>query len=479
LNYSDSQQSGYPTPNDHISGLPAILLVDDDAAFAEDIALLIGDHYQVSWVGSAEEAKPYLLTHNVQAILLDIDLGAGMDGLNFLDQLQVQYPEVPVIVLSGDRSIQTVSSAIRRGASSYIGKRPKRDDLIINLDNAIKLSRSRVQVRSLQESMGDLKKMVGQSQFMQSLCNEIERYAVYNSTIVITGETGTGKEYVAQAVHRLSARKEEPFLSVNCTAFSGRSLESELFGHEEGAFIGAGCRQLGRLQETGQGTLFLDEIADIDLETQARLLEALNTGKFRPLGGSKEIPFQGRLIVASNRDLVSEVRDGLFHKELFYRINVLRLHLIPLRERPEDISDLAVHLLHKKADEQKRVVPTLDPDVMNLLQSQAWRGNIRELAGTIENALCNSDGDSLHISDFQQLDNDNYQGLSYLEAKEKAMEVFHLSFLSSILKTTDGNISAAAQLIDVPRQTLHRLMNKRRLKASYFKKRIRTARHQS
>jgi DNA-binding NtrC family response regulator len=450
---------------------PAVLLVDDEEEFGDDLQLLLGDLFDITCVPSAEEARHFLQAHSAQSILLDIDLGEHMDGLTFLDILQADYPEIPVIMVSKDRSIETVTRAMKQGADGYIGKQPAREELVTNLNTVMELKRSRLHIRALQEKLGSLSELVGNSPFMVRLRQEVDRYASFDSPVTITGESGTGKEFVARAIHNHSKRKDRPFVTVNCAAFGETLLESELFGHEQGAFAGADHRRVGRLQEVGAGTLYLDEIADMSLETQVKLLRVLADRRFRPLGSQQEIPFRARLIIASNRDLVQEVRDRRFRQDLFFRINVLRLHLPPLRERVEDIEPLVHMLIYKKATEMKRSVPSLDGGALRLLQSQSWPGNVRELGSVIENALCHCPGAHLTATDFGQLKRDRFDGLSYNDARRKAIDEFQREYIAGLMRATRGNVTAAANLADIPRQTLHRIMRDLGIRREDFRQR--------
>ncbi|MCP4545675.1 MAG: sigma-54-dependent Fis family transcriptional regulator [bacterium] len=433
------------------------LLVDDDRDFCEDLKLLVEGCYLLESVHTAMEARSFLLSRTVNVILLDVDLGEGEDGLELLDQLQINYPEIPVIMISIDKSVKRVVDAMHRGADGYLGKRPTKAELVTNLELAIKARRSHIRAKSDRSSV-QTEELIGSSAFIKRLRMDIERFAFFDSTLMITGERGTGKKLTSRLIHSISARRDEPFMVVNCAAFPGDLLERQLFGYEQGAFQNAQKRQCGILQEAGTGTIYLDGISEMDLDCQTKLLRVLIDKSFKPIGSQHRIPFQARLIVGSNRDLVKEMQKRRFRTDLYYRINVLKLDLAPLRERLEDVEMLVHYLVQTKSRDLKRKAPAVERDTMLLLQAQPWVGNIQELGNVIENALVHCNSPRLRVTDFQHLIQENYSGLSYSEAKAQAKRLFQERYISSVLKATEGHVVNAAKLMGVPRQTVHRLM---------------------
>ena len=438
---------------------PRVLLVDDDAIFARDLELLIRDRVELPAVGSAEEARRFLLGHTVDAILLSMSLEQGAGSLELLDFLQVQYPEIPVVMLCAEDATTSVVTAIKRGADDCIGKRPSREILLKCLDRAMELKRTRIQVRSLQADQGGFDEIIGDSASMREVKRLIQQYSRHEGSVLVQGPAGSGKELVARAIHGLSDRSDEPFVVVNCAAFTEeKRLEAELFGYEQGAFPGADRRRTGRLQEAARGTLFLDEVAAVGPVCQVKIMQTLSTPRrFRLLGGRQEVPFQARLIASSSRDLVAEVRGRGFRDELLFRLNALRITLRPLAERPEDIEPLVHHFIHRKSLEMKRATPTLDQEALGLLQSYGWPGNVRELAHVIEGALYQCEGAHLQRDHFHELETVSWMdGLHWREAKARSEQQLKRRYYSSLLRATNGVVVRAARLAGLPRQTVHR-----------------------
>jgi two-component system response regulator HydG len=438
---------------------PRVLLVDEDMIFAQDLELLVRDRFELPAVVTPDEARRFLLGQTVDAMLLAMGLDHGEGSLELLDFLQVQYPEIPVIMLCAEDATEHVVAAVKRGADDCIRKRPSREVLLQCLDRAIKLKRTRIQVRNLQADQGGFDEIIGDSASMREVKRLIQQYSRHAGSVLVQGPSGCGKELVARAIHGLSDRGDEPFIVVNCAAFIDEErLEAELFGYEQGAFAGADRRRLGRLQEAARGTLFLDEVAAVGPLCQIKLMRVLSPPRqFRPIGGHREVPFQARIIAASNRDLVADVRAGRFRDELLFRLNALRITLRPLVERPEDIEPLVHHFIHRKSLEMKRATPTLDQEALGLLQSYGWPGNVRELAHVVEGALYQCEGAHLRRDHFQDLEKvDWVDGLHWRQAKERSELQLKRRYYSSLLQATKGVVVQAARLAGLPRQTVHR-----------------------
>jgi len=448
---------------------PAVLLVDDDENFWSDIRLLIGDLYQILTVPDIEAAHDFIQSKIVEVVLLDLDFHGRNEGYEFLEYLQAHYPEIPVIMVSLHEKPQFVVKAMQLGAVGYLGKTPSRGELDLNLRTALELRSSRIRIRALNEEAASEDAIVGNSSAIGRLRQDIRRFAGFDRPVLISGEPGTGKNLCAQAIHSFSARSDEPFVTVNCAAFTPTLLESEIFGHERGAFEDAQRRRVGRLQEAGQGTIYLDGVAAMSAETQHKLSRVITERSFRPLGSQQIVPLRARIIAGSCMDLVREVRERRFLQALLLQLNVLPLRLPPLRERVEDIEPLAQHLIYRISLEMKRTVPTLARDALRILQRQNWRGNVRELRGVIENALVHNSGSSLEPGDFKLIDGDAFEGLSYEEAKSKAMEQFQRSYTLPILRATQGSVTRACEIMGLPRQTLYRIMRKLNLNKEQFR----------
>ena len=449
---------------------PSVLLVDDDEGFCSDVEHLIGDLYRILAVPDIEAAQDFVRTNAVEVLLLDVDFDGNNAGYDFLEHMRAHYPEVPVIMVSRHEKPQYVVKAMQLGAMGYLGKTPSRGELDLNLRTALELRSSRIRIRALAEDTLGEETIIGHSASIARLRQDIRRYAGFDSPVLVTGEAGTGKHLCAQALHGFSARQDDPFVVVNCAAFTPTLLESELFGHERGAYEGAQQRRVGRLQEAGDGTIYLDGVAEMSPETQHKLSRAITDRSFRPLGSRQIVPLRARIIAGSARDLVREVRERRFLQVLLLQLNVLPLRLPPLRERVEDIEPLARHLIYRVALEMKRPVPALTRDALRVLQRQNWPGNVRELRGVIENALVHGTGASLEPGDFKLIDGDAFEGLSYEEAKAMAMEQFQRSYTLPILRATGGSVTRACEIMSLPRQTLYRIMRKLNLSKEQFRK---------
>jgi DNA-binding NtrC family response regulator len=451
--------------------MPSILLVDEEQQVREDIKLLIGDLYAIRSVGSIAEGRDCILAHDIEVVLLDLEFQGVDEGYDFLEHLQTHYPEIPVIMMSRYEKPSYVVKAMRLGAVGYLGKNPNRSELDLSLRTALELRNSRIRIRAFTGDGERDEVLAGNSSISTRIRQEIKRFGSFDRPVLITGENGTGKNLCARVIHNLSANRDEPFISVNCAAFTSTLLASELFGHEQGAFEDAPRRRVGRLQEVGRGTIHLDEIAEMSIETQHMLSRAVTEKSFRPLGSRQIIPLRARIIAASNRDLVREVVDRRFLQTLLIQLNVLPLNLPPLRERVEDIEVLCQHLIYRKSVEMKRPVPLLSRGALRLLQRQSWQGNVRELLGVIENALVHCQDNRLEESCFKLIPQDEYSGLIYEDAKEIAMERFQRSYVTPVLKATNGSITRACEIMGLPRQTLYRIMQRLGLNKDEFRQR--------
>jgi DNA-binding NtrC family response regulator len=437
-----------------------ILLVDDDPDFVGDFKTLIPSHIYCASVESVDRADTYLKKNDVDVVFLDIELGAGGDGLTYLQKLKTENPYLPVIMISADRAVGTVVKAMRLGASYYVGKSPKLEELKISIDRAIDENRFRRRYAMMESELNQRAgEMIGESEVMTSLRQEIDRLAQVSSSVLITGQSGTGKELVAREIHRLSPRKSESFIAVNCPALSGHLIETELFGHEKGSFTGAETRHTGKFENVGDGTLFLDEITEIPVEVQSKLLRVLQERKFERVGGHRTIYFRGRVLASSNQDIDRAVADGTFREDLLYRLNVTQIHVPPLSERKSDIPLLINYLIRIKAEEMKKRIPRIEDEAVRMLCSYDWsKNNVRELSNCIENAIVHCDDDLLKTADFTRcISREQFKG-TYEEAKKKCLADFQRNYITVILKQCDGNISRAAEAMDVSRQGLIKMI---------------------
>jgi DNA-binding NtrC family response regulator len=370
-----------------------ILVVDDERNQREILGSILTDEgYQTLLAGSGQEALETLEREHLDLVLTDLVM-PGMTGEDLIDAILAKNPGIPIILNSAYGTVQTAVEAIKRGAFYYLEKPVDRARLLIIIERAIENLRLKESHRALSERLfPGAVSIVGDHPAIQEIKRILPRIARSDSIVLLTGESGTGKEVVARNIHSQSGRSHAPFLAVNCASLPDSLFESELFGHERGAFTGAIRREIGLFEAARGGTLFLDEIAEVRPETQAKLLRVLQDGEIRRVGGKTNISVDVRIIAASNRDLEDEVRGGRFRADLFYRLNILALHLPPLRERISDIPVLARHLLAKHGEKGIPPVREISKDAMRLLMRYLWPGNIRELSSVIERAVVLAEG---------------------------------------------------------------------------------------
>jgi DNA-binding NtrC family response regulator len=380
---------------------PRILIVDDDqgtlASLSRAFAL---EGYTALTAPTAARALEKLEEETVDAILSDVVM-PEMDGLAFLARVRERAPEVPVILMSGQSSVETAVKATRMGALDFVEKPVGLDRLLLTLRNALRLDRLQRENRELQSYWRDELALIGESPGLRSLRALVERAAPSDVPILILGENGTGKELVARAVHDLSPRSGQPFVKMNCAAVPADLVESELFGHEKGAFSGAVSQRRGRFEQADGGTLFLDEIGDMPAAMQAKLLRVLQDGEITRVGGTGEIKVDVRLISATNQDLDELLREGRFRQDLYYRISTVAAKVPPLRERASDVPALAEHFVEAASRRNHWKPRRLAAEALELLSQQPWKGNVRELRNVVERALILSGSDPLEAVDLR------------------------------------------------------------------------------
>ena len=368
-----------------------VLLVDDDAVDRNSLRLLVeGWDHHVVVAGSGEEALDVLAAGAVDVVLADLRM-PGMDGLELGARIAELFPDLPFVLITGEADVESAVAALRQHVFDYILKPADAEELRATLDRALEYSRLHRENAALKAQLGAGgtygDRLVGDSPCMLELYELIERVSVTDSTVLITGETGTGKELVAQAIHYRSRRSSKPLLALNCAAVNANLIESELFGHEKGAFTGAVAARRGRFEEADGGTLLLDEIAETSPEFQAKLLRVLQEGKFERVGGTQSIAADVRIIASTNRDLARDVKDGHFREDLYYRLRVIPVPVPPLRERGDDILLLARHFASVYAERYGMAVKDFSPDAQACLVQASWPGNVRELQHTVERAV--------------------------------------------------------------------------------------------
>ncbi|MCZ7592331.1 MAG: sigma-54 dependent transcriptional regulator [Kiritimatiellae bacterium] len=439
---------------------PVVLIVDDEKNSREGLARALQRNYEVLLADSGQRALDILAVESVDVMLSDVRM-PGVDGLTLL-QRAIARPNAPVcIMLTAYGSIELAVEAMRRGAYDFMTKPINLDRLDMVLKRALDARALETENRALREQLDTrfgLEEIIGQSPAIQEVFDTIRQVAPSRATVLIQGESGTGKELVARALHRLSPRNKGPFVAVHCAALSTTLLESELFGHEKGAFTGATERRKGRFELADGGTLFLDEIGEIDAALQVKILRVLEERRFERVGGTETIDVDVRLVVATNRDLKQMVAEGKFREDLFFRLDVVTLQLPPLRERVGDLPLLAQHYISVLARENGKKLDGITPEALHALSAYDWPGNVRELRNMIERMVVLSRGDRLTLRDVPpHLRSDGSAaplpgGALSLEANEKQMIV-------RALKANDGNVTRAAAELGISRRTLHRKLN--------------------
>jgi DNA-binding NtrC family response regulator len=440
-----------------------ILVVDDDEELCRTIeAQLAQRRHQVSYTNRADEALDLLKNHDFDVTLADVQM-SEMSGLALCEQIATNRPDVPVIVMTGFGSMETAIDAIRAGAHDFITKPFEAEALSHAIQRALQHRRLSDEVKRLRRAMAQnpqVDGLVGQSTVMQRLRDLIARVGDSDASVLITGESGTGKELVARALHAHNKVADAPFVAVNCAALPAHLLESELFGHVKGAFTDAQRSRDGLFIEAHGGTLFLDEIAEMPMEMQVKLLRALQERKVRPVGGNNERPFSARLVAATNRDIEAEVKAGRFREDLYYRINVVRIEVPPLRDRGTDVVVLAQHFLETTRVRRGTQVVGISSAAAQRLMDYNWPGNVRELQNAMERAVAFTAFDHITVDDLPEKIR-NYGGVPNLTEAEPSTELLTLveverRHIARVLKAVLGNKTQAARVLGVDRRTLYR-----------------------
>jgi DNA-binding NtrC family response regulator len=437
-----------------------ILVVDDEASVRDALYKWFReDGYRVDVAADANEALRKLQEASWDIVLLDIRL-PGIDGLELQRRIREIDPSLVIIMITAYASVESAVQALKQGAFDYVTKPIDPDDLEHLIRNAVEQKRLRaenIQLRQKIEELSRADEIIGQTPAMKQVFELVRTVAATDSTVLIRGESGTGKELIARAIHSHSRRRYFPIITVNCGAFPETLLESELFGHERGAFTGAQYRRKGKLELADGGTLFLDEIGDIPAKMQADLLRVIETKQFTRVGGNQIIRSDFRLICATNKDLEKEMREGRFREDLYYRINVFTIYLPPLRERREDIPLLARHFMRRFAAAMNKPITEISPEAMEKLMAYDWPGNVRELENAIERAMVVGRPPVIRPEDlpFQiaQRERPTADELESLEDVER-------SHIEKILLKTDWNITRAASILKIDRVTLYNKIRK-------------------
>ncbi|MBI3594438.1 MAG: sigma-54-dependent Fis family transcriptional regulator [Nitrospirae bacterium] len=381
--------------------LRTLLIIDDEATIRESLRVTLKDRFGLQMAPGGEEGLKLLTQEEIDLVLLDLSM-PQMNGIEVLKSIRLLKPLLPVIMLTGTAMVKSAVEAMKAGATDYLTKPFDPEELVLVIGNVLSKTSLEKEVLRLHQEIDTLynfEHLVGISQVMNEIYEKIELLADTKTTVLITGESGTGKELVARALHYNSNRKNRPFVAINCAAIPETLIESELFGHERGAFTDAQGKRIGQFEAAHEGTLFLDEIGDLSLTTQAKILRVIQEREFMRVGGSQTIKSDVRLITATNKNLEEAVKKGTFRSDLYYRINVVPLYLPSLRERKEDIGLLVKHFLRKKATEENKPVKELTPEALSLLIQYDWPGNVRELENVISRIFTLSSGITISVED--------------------------------------------------------------------------------
>lgn len=446
-----------------------ILITDDEKSIRNALReILEFENYRVIEAESGDKALKFIQNESaIDLVMLDIKM-QGMDGMETLEKIKEVKPELPVIMISGHGTIKIAVEAAKMGAFDFLEKPPDLNRLLISIRNGLQSSELIRENKQIRSELHGGTEIIGDSPVMIQIKELIRKVAPSNSRVLISGENGTGKELVARAIHENSSRNRKRFVDVNCAAIPDELLESELFGHEKGAFTGALDRRIGKFEQADQGTLFLDEIGDMSIEAQAKVLRALQENQIVRVGGNETINVDVRVISATNKDLADEIEQGGFREDLYHRLNVIPIQLPPLRERKQDIPVLAVWFLKKLS--QKEIIfsgKTFAPSALDAMKSMDWPGNIRELQNMIERVALLSTDDKITEKDIERLVirkkkmDDQMSGFieetdSFQEFKEEAEKLFLLKKLDKY----NWNISVTADSIGIQRSHIYNKMKK-------------------
>jgi two-component system nitrogen regulation response regulator NtrX len=453
-----------------------ILIIDDESAIRDSFKMILEyEGYEVLTAATGEDGIAQAEREAPDLIFLDVKM-PGMDGLEVLQRLRHLVEVTPIVVISGHGTVSTAVEATKLGAFDFIEKPLERERVLVTVRNAVDSRRLRTENRSFRRDAEKRYQIVGDSASLARVREAIGKAAPTNATVLIWGESGVGKELVARAIHRESLRRDGPFVQVNCAAIPDELIESELFGHEKGSFTGATDRQIGKFEQADKGTIFLDEVGDMSLKTQAKVLRVLQEQELERLGSNKVIKVDVRVIAATNKNLEEEITRGSFREDLFYRLNVIPIHVPPLRDRRDDVAGLVRHFADLFTRENNFRRKTFTAAAMERLRQHGWRGNIRELRNFVERLIIMSPGDQIDVKDLPEFGAarpDSPQaaappGATATTPAASGMEwmlvptlqefksTSERAFLVSKLRENGWNISKTAEVIDTPRSNLYK-----------------------
>ena len=462
--------------------IPRILVVEDEHAIRLALkGLLKREGYEVELAEDGEIASEKLRTEVFDLVVTDLALGRGASGLDVLRIAKRERPETAVVMITAHGSEKIAVEAMKSGADDYVPKPFDNDELRVVVARSLERHRLERENRLLREQLQrefGFDQLIGSGPGMRRVFETIQKVAETDLSVLVRGESGTGKELVAQALHNASGRRSRPFVAVNCAAINKELVESELFGHEKGAFTGADARRVGRFEAAQGGTIFLDEIGDMAPETQAKVLRVLEERKLERVGSTETIEVDVRVVSATHRDLEAAAEQGAFRGDLFYRLKVVEIELPALRDRIEDLGALSDRFLRQVAERLERDKKPLDPGALARLSRHDWPGNVRELRNVLERAAVLAPGEAISASDLQ-LDAPGEAAstaepdldVPFSEAKKRIVERFERDYLSDALREHEGNVSRTASAIGMVRQSLQQKIRELGLKAEEFRKR--------
>jgi two-component system response regulator HydG len=458
---------------------PRILIADDKENILKLLRKILADGYDVTTAEDGRRALALVAAGDFDVVVTDIKM-PGTDGFAVLREVKRTRPDVEVIMMTAYGSVEKAVEAMKEGAYDYLTKPFEPDEALLTIEKAVERKRLREQARDLRRTLEDsyrFENLVGKSAAMRKAFDLMRRAAATDATVLVTGDSGTGKELAARAVHFSSARKNGRFVPVNCGAIPDALIESELFGHVRGAFTGAVAERRGLMEEAHGGTLFLDEVGEIPLPLQVKLTRALQEKSIRPVGATAERKVDVRVVAATNADLKAKVAKGTFREDLYYRLNVFPVHLAPLGERREDILLLAAHFLERHGRKRDGRIEGFTPEALSALVRYSWPGNVRELENAVERALAVSDGPRISLEALPdevagvggQVGSRNLAALGYREAVELMRDRASREYLVALMRTFDGNVTRAAERAGMERESLHRLLKRHGIHTDKFR----------
>jgi len=439
-----------------------ILVVDDEAEIRRSVRMILEyEGYEVIEASSGPEGVTLVERESPDLVFLDIKM-PGMDGLDALQRIKASKETLPVVIISGHGTVSTAVEATKAGAFDFIEKPLASERVLVTIRNALDQGRLRDENTSLKRAVEVRHQMVGESSALRQVWDAIKRAAPTNATVLLLGESGSGKELVARSIHRNSLRSRDRFVQVNCAAIPEELIESELFGHEKGSFTGATEKQIGKFEQADHGTIFLDEVGDMSAKTQAKVLRVLQEGEVERLGSARTIKVDVRVIAATNKDLETEIEKGTFREDLYFRLSVIPIKVPPLRDRRDDIPALVRHFADLFSRDNNRRPQRFTPAALEYMQTARWKGNVRELRNTVERLIIMTPGDAIDVDDLRDVVRLEQKSSSGEAEKERPgtlrefKESAERTFLVGKLRENNWNISKTAELIGTPRSNLYK-----------------------